>query len=129
MFLRFVSWEVHREARVYAGIFCAAYRLRRARRLSRYEREALADLLGWFEENLEIPERFAMPAGKRWKHGVCWFKHAAGEHLARAHQMVTILEDNGVYIRLFKARRVGTVIYEDKIQVVAVPSYDLNHQR
>lgn len=129
MFLRFVSWEVHREARVYAGIFGAAYRLLHARRLSRYECRALNDLLLWFDDNLETPERFAMPAGKRRKYGVCWFKHAAREHLARAHQMATILEDNGVYIRLFKARRVGTVIYEDPVQVVAVPSYDLNHQR
>jgi hypothetical protein len=57
--------------------------------------------------------------------GVCWFKPSAKEHIARTYEMCRILEQNGVYVRVFKARRPGYIVYQDEHQVVAEPFADL----
>ena len=54
---------------------------------------------------------------------VCWFKPAAREHLARAWELVAILERNDVLVWAIKSPRVGYVYYEDDVQVFARP-YD-----
>jgi len=39
--------------------------------------------------------------------------------------MAAILENNGVFIRTLKAKKVGYVVYEDEYQIVAEPFADL----
>jgi hypothetical protein len=38
--------------------------------------------------------------------------------------MVEILEDCGIYIRVFKTARPGYIVYEDALQIVAEPVRD-----
>jgi hypothetical protein len=125
VYLRFVTSEIDPDSGVEAGVFVAAYRLYYGDRLPEYEDERLRDLLAWFRANLRRPNRFSRSSrGGGPGRGICWFRPTAREHLARIHEMVAIIEDNGVLIRRIKAPKVGYVLYEDEHQVVAEPYAD-----
>lgn len=125
VYLRFVTSEIDPDSGVEAGVFVAAYRLYYSDRLPEYEDERLGDLIAWFRLNLRRPSRFSRSARDGGPgRAICWFRPTAREHLARIHEMVVILEDNGVLIRRIKAPKVGYVVYEDEHQVVAEPYAD-----
>jgi hypothetical protein len=126
VFLRFVTAEIHRNSGVEAGVFVAAYDLYYGDRLPAYEAQRLRDILDWFNLYLKEPRRFSRST-RRSRPGcaVCWFRPTAREHLARAHEMAAILEENGLFIRRIKAPKVGYVVYEDEHQVVAEPVADM----
>lgn len=124
MFIRFVSGEIDAGSQVAAGLFKAASRLRWSEQLPDYEFAALIELRDWFDEHLESPFHY-LPRRRCYQRAVCWFKSHANEHLARAWELVTILERNDVWIWTIKSRRVGYVHYEDSAQVFAEPYYDV----
>ena len=119
MFIRFVSGEVDEDSQVLAGLFCAAHDLNGY--FPKYEVEALNELKKWFDINLESPVKH-LPRYYRYERAVCWFKPTAREHLARAWEMITILERNDVLIWTIKSRKTGHIYYEDDAQIFAVPS-------
>ena len=55
MFIRFVSSHVDERSHVTAGLFCAAYKLRRSEYLPDYEFAALTELREWFDVHLNSP--------------------------------------------------------------------------
>lgn len=57
---------------------------------------------------------------------MCWFKSSATEHLAKIHEMICILEQHNIYVKIYKERHPGYIVYEDEHQVVAEPVSDLN---
>lgn len=124
MFIRFVSGEIDCASHVSAGLFCAASRLRWSDDLPDYEFEALIELRDWFNQHLESPFDY-LPRGGRYHRAVCWFKSDANKHLARAWELVNLLERNNVWIWTIKSWRVGYVHYEDSAQVFAEPYYDV----
>lgn len=125
MYLRFVIAEIDAASGVEAGVFVAAYRLWYSDRLPVYEDERLGDLIEWFNLNLRRPCRFSR-SHRRGSAGraVCWFRPTAREHLARAHEMAAILEENDVLVWRIKSPKVGYVVYEDEHQIVAEPYAD-----
>ena len=127
MYLRFVTAEIDPDSGVEAGVFVAAYRLWYGNSLPVYEGERLGDIMVWFHLNLRRPSRFSRSSGRGGGPGraVCWFRPTAREHLARAHEMADILEENGVFVWQIKAPKVGYVVYEDEHQVVAEPVADM----
>ena len=124
MFIRFVSGEVHERSQVMAGLFCAAAQLRWSDGLPDYEFDALTELKEWFDEHPDSPFDYLRP-DTRYKPAVCWFKAAAHEHLARAWELVAILERNDILIWTIRSHRAGYVFYEDDIQVFARPYDDV----
>lgn len=120
MFIRFFSGEIDEDSHVTAGVFSAASDLYCSDGLPEYEVDALAELRDWFNTHLESPFEY-LPHHRRYDPAVCWFKSAAREHLARAWELVTILERNGVFIWTVKSERPGYVHYEDDVQVFARP--------
>ena len=112
MFIRFVSAEIDERSHVATGLFCAASDLRWSKGLPDYEFDALTD------EHMDSPFDL-LPRDRRYQQAVCWFKPAAREHIARAWELVAILERNDVFVWTIKSRRVGCVHYEDDIQVFA----------
>ena len=54
------------------------------------------------------------------------FKDNAKDHLAHIRDLVAILQNHGIVVRMLKTDRVGYVVYEDEYQIVAEPS---NHLR
>lgn len=120
MFIRFFSGEIDESSHVAAGLFCAASVLWDSGELPDYEVDALAELETWFCAHMKAPFDY-LPEHPRYDQSICWFKSVAREHLARAWELVTILERNGVFIWTVKLERPGHVYYEDDVQVFARP--------
>jgi hypothetical protein len=127
MFIRFVSGAIDERSRVPAGLFCAASELRWSDGLPDYEFDALEELRDWFDENLESPFDY-LPRHDRYRPAICWFKSNAHEHLARAWELVAILERNDVLIWTIRSSRAGYVYYEDDVQVLAQPYDDVRRR-
>ena len=124
MFIRFVSSDIDEGSHVSAGLFCAASQLRSVDGLPEYEFDALSDLRNWFNIHLESPFDH-LPRTGRYERAICWFKPTAREHLARAWEMITILERNDVLIWTIRSRKTGYIYYEDEAQVFAKPFDDV----
>lgn len=124
MFIRFCSSEVDEDSLVPAGLFCAAGDLLDSDQLPRYEVDAIWELKEWFNHHLRSPFDY-LPLHKRYDRAVCWFKPTAHEHLARAWELVAVLERNDVLIWTIKSQRTGYVHYEDEVQVFARPYDDV----
>ena len=124
MFIRFVSGEIDPDSQVPAGLFSAALDLLWSDILPDYEFEALREVRDWFNLHLHSPFDY-LPHARRYDRAICWFKSSAREHLARAWELVEILERNDILIWTIKAHRVGYVHYEDSVQVFARPYDDV----
>ena len=124
MFIRFVSSEIDDRSHVTAGLFCAASKLMWTHELPDYEFDALSELRDWFNIHLESPFNH-LPRTDRYERAICWFKATAREQLARAWEMITILERNDVLIWTIRSRKTGYVYYEDEAQVFAEPFGDV----
>jgi len=124
MFIRFVSGDTDEDSHVATGLFGAAAELRWSETLPEYEFDALIELRDWFNANLESPFDY-LSRTRRHERAVCWFRSTAYEHLARAWDLVTILERNDVLIWTIKSQRTGFVYYEDEAQVFAEPFADI----
>ena len=126
--MRFVLASRSPDSGVQDGVFRAAYALRSGRDVNPDERKSLDDTLSWFEENLATPERFNRTRSKgfyrRKARGIAWFRDTAQEHLAKMHQLRQVLERHGYRVELIREDRVGYVVYEDAVQVIAEPFSD-----
>lgn len=80
----------------------------------------------WFNEHLEKPTRFRRSRYPRGEDkGVCWFKASAKEHIAKIYEIVYLLREHEMQVRVSKSRRPGYVVYEDEHQIVAEPFSDV----
>jgi hypothetical protein len=123
-FIRFVGAEIDPRSQVAAGLFCAASRLRRMDDFPDYECDALAALRDWFNVHMDSPFDH-LRRESRYQRAICWFKPTAREHIARARELIAILERHDVLIWTIKSRRTGYVHYEDEAQVFAEPYHDV----
>lgn len=124
MFIRFVGGAINADSHVEAGLFYTAYKVKYEHTLPDYDLDQLQDLFAWFDINLESPSDFRLKQCWRSRRAVCWFKSSAHEHLAKAREIILVLESNDVYIRTIKAERPGYVLYEDEAQAFAQPFAD-----
>jgi len=124
-FIRFVVARRHAESGVEDGAFGLAHELTDSPDVAAADRQLLADILTWFDKNLETPTRFNRTKSKgfyrRTPRGIAWFKDSATEHLARMHQIKNVLEQYGHPVVMLSESRVGYVAYEDAFQVIAEP--------
>ena len=128
MFIRFVCGEIDEYSHRAGGLFCAVSQLRETCYMPKYELEALDEIVLWFERNLASPFDYL----RKYPHydlAVCWFKPTAHECLARAWELVTILERNDILIWTIKSHYAGHVYYEDNFQVFAIPYHDARRRR
>lgn len=79
-FFRLVVAERHPCSGQLAGVFAAAYRLRREAVLPWFEHDALRHLLAWFEKHLPAPRPMTRAA-------ICWFKGASNPCTRRIWQL------------------------------------------
>jgi hypothetical protein len=127
MFLRFVTAELHQESHEELGVFQAAFRLRDNDMLSPEEEAILQEIRDWFNKNLEKPTRFTTakpPYYRKRQNGISWFKDSAREHIGKIREIVALLKNHDVPVRMIKSARPGYVVYEDEFQIVAVPFAD-----
>lgn len=124
-FLRFVLSTRHPESGVERGLFSVAYALRDHPDVAPDDRDALSENLVWFETHLPTPKRFNRSTSKghdrRNTKGIAWFRDSATECITRMHHLKRVLESNGHPVTMIRETRVGYVVYEDALQVVAEP--------
>lgn len=123
MFIRFISGEVHEDSHLSMGLFCAAEKLLDEVHLHEYEYEALMETITWFRRYLKDP--FDYRLDRKAYRSICWFRSTAHEHLRRAWEMVAILEERDIFMRLIKTEVPGYILYEDEAQVLAHPNGDI----
>jgi hypothetical protein len=96
--------------------------------LAEADHQTLQSLLAWFDEHLKTPPRFNRSRSKghyrRTPAGIAWFRDSATEHLARMHSMKAVVESYGHPVTVVRESRVGYVVYEDDVQVIAEPFSD-----
>lgn len=128
MYLRFVVADVDEDSGRELGVFHAVRNLRVEGKLYAYEEEHHDSIRQWFNENLEQPSRFTAskpPFYRKQSKALSWFKDRAHEHIAHVRELVSIVQNHGVQVRMLKTHRVGYVVYEDEYQVVAEPFADV----
>ena len=127
-FLRFAVARRHAESQLDSGLLAVAYAVCRSDDFSDHDRQSLSDLLDWFERNLPVPGRFNRSTSKgfyrRNAKGIAWFRDTAVEHVNRMHQIKQIIEAHGHVVRIIKEDRVGYIVFEDDVQVIAEPFAD-----
>ena len=128
MYVRFVLGRKNSESGVRDGVFGAAYELVEEGGLPHYQADEISDLLAWFRENLDTPERFNRTKSKGYYHragkGISWFKPQATAHITMMRRLIAVLEERGHGVEMLKTRNPGYVVYEDEHQVVAEPFND-----
>ena len=124
-FVRFVVSRVHPDSATPEGVLGAAYDLSRDPDVSESDRSALLAHLEWFEKHLLTPTRFNRSSSKghyrRATKGISWFRDSSTEHISRTRELVPLLEAQGYSVTLIHEERVGYLVYEDSVQVVAEP--------
>ena len=132
-FIRFVIRDRDDESGFPQGIFQPADRLLSENLVDGEDHSALDELLKWFAQNLATPTRFKATKSKGWwrrdRHGICWFRATALEHVSKCHQMAGILRRNGLDVVVITTSRPGYIAYKDSYQVVAEPFADLAEAR
>ena len=97
------------------GIFRAVWNLAVDYRFEDWAFAVLDDDLKWFQEHLPVPNNV------RGGRALCWFRPEAREVISRAWQMAKLVESAGIPVRVYRKVRPGRVVYEDDLQVAAVP--------
>ena len=111
---RFVVKGIDPDSQHHRGIFIAAGDLKEAGELWREEYERLSRALTWFNRNLIVPRGVPPRA-------IYWFKPSADDCHRRTYEIVRLLRLYGYTVWMLQARRPGRVVYEDDLQVGAIP--------
>jgi hypothetical protein len=104
---------------VEVGIFVAVDHLRRAERLTEDEEELYFDVHEWFEIHLPNPPFYD---DGNTPGAVTWFKSSSTDEMRqRLEPLCGILDEYGVKWVAAESTDPGTIIYEDRFQVGAIP--------
>lgn len=118
MYIRFAIDQLDWRSTRPRGVFAAAYALLESRSLSRANERILREILNWFSQNLPVPQKFDTDGA------IFWFKSDARECTRKAWELVLALRRHSLEVDMLRTRRPGYVIYEDELQVGAIPFRD-----
>lgn len=120
MYVRFIVLTPHR--RPAPGLFRSDFHPDDDPTLPEWLRLAAREHYDWFNEHLARPRRFTVVSRRRHVYaGICWFKHTAHEHIARARELAVLIAEAGRPTDMVTTRHPGQVLYSDNIQIVAKP--------
>lgn len=115
MFIRFVVGADDEDHRQLTGVITEARLLRDRNALEEHQVVWLQDMYGWLNDHLPCPP-FSTSGWSR--DAVTWFKDNAGDPIKIMWQIVTLLREHGVPVRMLRSKNPGKVLYEDDYQVV-----------
>jgi hypothetical protein len=118
MLVRFCTLRRHPDSHSPEGVFQAAIELRDDGRLERYEEEWLERELRWLRMHLPSPDCLRDDGNER---AICWFKPEAKRAIEKVRGIVALLEAKGIPVEMVTTADAGTIIHEDKWQVIAKP--------
>jgi hypothetical protein len=114
-FIRFVVGADGQHHRELTGVVTEVRFLRDDDRLAPEEVVRLDDAYAWFNEHVPVPPF----ATARWPRDVVtWFKDDASDAISRMWDLVVLLREHSVEVRLLRSINPGRVLYEDDYQVV-----------
>ena len=116
MYLRFVAGIDSESAKKQNGLFTEIQSLKDDQLLLDYQYELVKEVFDYFNKNLPIPPYKRKNISKD---GVAWFKDSATNFISRMWDLVAILEQNEVNVRVIKTEKPGMLLYEDNFQIVA----------
>jgi hypothetical protein len=117
MHLRFVTTRIDEDSHKPQGLFVASYALLNSGDLTQDEWKQAREILIWFNKNLpHPPKRFV--AGR----AIFWFRSSAEESIRKIWELVHLLRQHEHFVEVQKCKRLGNILYEDKLQVAAFPS-------
>jgi hypothetical protein len=123
MFVRYVTEIRDRCSHQKLGVLRAARRLEDC--MSVADWECLERHFAWLRRHLRVPHRFARSRKRHAeKKAICWFKEGAGASIARVRAIAYFLQKYGVPTALLSTHRPGYIVYEDRLQIAAVPFRD-----
>jgi hypothetical protein len=115
VFVRFVVGSDGQHHKELTGIITEARLLRDRGELTTDEDDLLEALYEWFNDHVPVPplesRRFPRDA-------VPWFRDDAGKPVAKMWDIVALLQEHGVDVRLLRSANPGRVVYEDRVQVL-----------
>ena len=124
MFVRFVVGADSENASWLNGIITEARILEDEGNLYRHETLLLEESFAWLNEHLLCPPfKQKFRSGEWTREAVCWFRAEAREPIGRLWDIVAVLREHGIPVRMVKTDRPGTIVYEDEYQVVAETPY------
>lgn len=115
MFIRFVVGADDEHHRLLTGIITEARILRDENKLHLHEQEWLETIYDWFDTHLPHPP---FSSGRFPQDAVAWFKAESGDFIGRMWDIVAIIREHDVPVRLLKSQNPGKILYEDEYQVV-----------
>ena len=124
MFVRFVVGSDAENAAWLTGVITEARLLRDAGERFDYESERLEAIYDWFKEHLPCPPfQSKLRSGEWTRDAVAWFRAEAREPIRRIWDLVAILREHGVPVRMITTEKPGKIVYDDDYQVVAETPY------
>ncbi|MDX2248963.1 MAG: hypothetical protein SF052_19400 [Bacteroidia bacterium] len=122
MYIRFTTQFRNETGDHETGVFQAAAYLRRHPDTYHYDVKLLDEIIEWFNINLERPTRFSKSRHKNSENvSLSWYKNTAHDHIQKMYDMKAILEKYDIVVEAVKRENPGNIIYEDEIQVSALP--------
>lgn len=119
MFLRFVVTQKDQDSAKRQGLFVPAYALLNGGELPDGDQDRLQRAIKWFQANLIVPDKSTIKP-----RAIFWFKDSSRESVRRIWDVVDILTEHGYQVEFIKTEKPGYVIYEDDLQVCAIPFRD-----
>jgi hypothetical protein len=107
------------DSRQGAGVFQVAYDLYESGNLDHDDVVTLKAALRWFEKHLPTPDRARLDS-----RAIFWFKAQAVEAARRVWDLAEMVKRHGVAAEVVKTSRPGYIVYEDDLQVAAIPFRD-----
>jgi hypothetical protein len=108
VFVRFVVGSDGQHNKELTGVFVESRLLREPGGLTAEEDARLDDVYEWFSENVPVPP---FSTGRFPRDAVAWFKDSAREPIARIWDVVALLREHGVEVRLLRSANPGRVVY------------------
>lgn len=120
MFVRFVVGDETENPYWLTGVFTSARMLRDEGKLYKYESEWLEEIYDWFNKHLPCPPFEQKHKAQEWtKDAVSWFRDDAEEPMKRIWDLVALLRQHDVPVRMVTTDDPGEIVYSDDCQVVA----------
>jgi hypothetical protein len=120
MFVRFVVGADSENAFWLNGVITEARLLRDDGKLFAHEVSLLESIYEWFNDHLPCPPfQENLRTGEWTREAVSWFRPEAKEPIQRMWDIVAILREHGLTVRLFTTKHPGWIVYSDRYQVVA----------
>ena len=119
MYTRAVVSVIDDDSGCRTGVLVAGHDLLKKKSLEERDEDHLRGLLGWFNRNVPIPRK------KRWKcRAIFWFKGYDGEWVDHFEGLCGFLTRWYGRIDVLETRKPGYFLYEDELQVAAIPFRD-----